>query len=286
MNTSYLYERNYFQELLSAEMTTCNGKLEWNTKSTRSYSEKADEVNRSICGGIYKKGRAPRKLMFTEQSFALMTSYPGLLVGAGNIHSAQTGDREVKLGFSIDFTTGLPVIPGSTVKGMLRSAFINHQDYVAGCLQRFDEKDAIKKLEYEIFGDYHHYDSSAQSLQPGPEERGGTDVFFDAVPVEADKAGRLYGVDYVTPHKAEHGMDGLKNPIPLKMFKVLPGVTYLFRFSLKDGMLEAAEKLALFRTIICDLGIGAKTNTGYGIMLPAKEKKMYYELEWERTVNI
>jgi CRISPR-associated protein Cmr6 len=69
------------------------------------------------------------------------------------------------------------------------------------------------------------------------------------------------GLDYITPHK-----DGpLKNPTPLPFLKILPGVTVNFQFQLHDGYyLKAKGKLELFRKILLDFGVGAKTNVGYG----------------------
>jgi len=65
------------------------------------------------------------------QSFELTTIYPGLLIGAGYSHPAlkeiKKSDRDevgdFQLGFFFDHTTGLPVIPGSSVKGVLKSVF-------------------------------------------------------------------------------------------------------------------------------------------------------------------
>ena len=56
------------------------------------------------------------------KGLALQTTYPGLLTGTGMSH--QTGSKgESKLGFAFDPCTGLPYLPGSSVKGMLRSSF-------------------------------------------------------------------------------------------------------------------------------------------------------------------
>lgn len=53
---------------------------------------------------------------------ALTVAYPGLISGTGINH--ETGSLgEIKIGFAFDFTTGLPYLPGSGVKGVLRSAF-------------------------------------------------------------------------------------------------------------------------------------------------------------------
>jgi len=52
----------------------------------------------------------------------LTTVYPGLLIGSGYPHESSV-IGELKLGFHFDYTTGLPVIPGSSIKGVLRDAF-------------------------------------------------------------------------------------------------------------------------------------------------------------------
>lgn len=59
-------------------------------------------------------------------SFQLTTIYPGILIGAGYSHYAIKGegeDSDYQLGFFFDHTLGIPIIPGSSVKGVLKSVF-------------------------------------------------------------------------------------------------------------------------------------------------------------------
>ncbi|MEL6627178.1 MAG: type III-B CRISPR module RAMP protein Cmr6 [Bacteroidota bacterium] len=59
---------------------------------------------------------------FNVEAIQLITTYPGLATGTGMTH--ETGSKgESKLGFSFDHATGIPYLPGSSVKGNLRSAF-------------------------------------------------------------------------------------------------------------------------------------------------------------------
>ncbi|MDR2473050.1 MAG: type III-B CRISPR module RAMP protein Cmr6 [Tannerella sp.] len=69
----------------------------------------------------------------------------------------------------------------------------------------------------------------------------------------------MLGTDYITPHP-----DPLKNPKPIKFLKILPEVEVTFRFQLQNNLITAAKKESLFRQILLDFGIGAKTNVGYG----------------------
>ncbi|MDP0505814.1 MAG: type III-B CRISPR module RAMP protein Cmr6 [Fusobacterium sp. JB019] len=170
-----------------------------------------------------------------NSSLKLKTTYPGLLLGSGYSHD--TGlEGDFKLGFYFDYTTGLPIIPGSSIKGVLRSVF-KHEDYIKDLLINKENLD-IKKLEQEIF-DYR-------------------DIFYDAEIETEDK--KIFGEDYLCPH----GENPLKNPTPLKFLKVLPGITFKFQFELKNGLITAEEKNELFRKILLDIGVGAKTNVSYG----------------------
>ena len=180
------------------------------------------------------------------------TTYPGLLLGSGNAHELPGVEGQAILGFHFDYTSGLPTIPGSSLKGVLRSAF-EHPGYIAECIGK--EVD-IEALEEEIFVN--------------------GDIFFDAVVISG---GKILADDYLTPH----GDDPLKDPKPLRFVKVMPGVTFRFDFGLSDGILTKGEKAKLFEQILDDLGLGAKTNVGYGKFVDFKRVQTPEELEAERA---
>ena len=174
-----------------------------------------------------------------NSQFEATTTYPGLLLGSGNTHELPDIKGQAILGFHFDYTSGLPVIQGSSVKGVLRSAF-KHYEYIQELLDGHSDLDSesnIKTLETEIFDN--------------------GDIFFDVIISKA--GGKILGDDYITPHG-----DALKDPIPLRFLKVLPNITFKFDFELRDGILLKDEKLLLFAQILSDIGIGAKTNVGYG----------------------
>lgn len=188
----------------------------------------------------------------TVQSFDLETQYPGMVTGLGASHETHR-EGEYKLGFHFDHTTGLPVIPGSSVKGVLRSAFQKSPKYIEYLLENPQGDDTpitgidIDKLEKEIF------DGERQS----PYRR---DVFFDAVIVSSENEdNKFLADDFITPHP-----DEFKDPVPLQFLKVLPRVVFRFRFRLQKGLISETGKRNLFERILKDLGIGAKTNVGYG----------------------
>ncbi len=242
----------------------------------------------------------------SPQGFSLKLLYPGLLSGVGyTMGVGMVG--EFKIGFYFDHTTGMPVIPGSSIKGILRSIFPAWQGeglnsklkrsskndeqkarFVWNLISNIpnidatkfskkddktflteNEKKIIRQIELEIFEGRNIEKELEKPLEPAEDFLGiyNTDVFFDACvekAVEGDDEptkGLIFGTDSITPH----GDNPLRNPNPLLFLKVLPGTTWCFHFDLKDGFhLNVGQKEELFKQIILTIGIGAKTNVGYG----------------------
>lgn len=213
----------------------------------------------------------------SNQDFSLTTIYPGLLVGSGYPHdTAALGD--FKIGFYFDHTTGLPVIPGSSVKGVLRHAFevdVNDKGknytgekslaFIQWLLTKIEldtlanqlTVDALRKIKKGIFGD---------------NDTPGRDVFFDAqINIKQTGRKKFLANDFITPHinREKPELSPFTNPVPIQFLKVLPGVAFTFRFKLHDTNIDnitltAENKKLLFKQILLTLGIGAKTNVGYG----------------------
>jgi len=217
------------------------------------------------------------------KTIELTTLYPGLLIGSGYAHEIGGYENELKLGFFFDHTTGLPCIPGSSVKGVLRDAAEKANGHylqyliseLADGSRKSQVQDDAKKfdvalLEFKPTDNKDKigniiYEKSAfvKSVFDGENlpiyQR---DIFFDAFPIASgNEDGKFLSNDYITHH--EHP---LKNPNPVQFLKVLPQVTFRFEFLLKDrpDEMPVALKLELFRQILLDLGVGAKTNVGYG----------------------
>jgi CRISPR-associated protein Cmr6 len=283
-NAGWLFYRNYYSSLQSGtegesrlESFIRNGHLRINNepKDKVFFKTESDELLGFAWDSVQNQYFAKDRL----QSFQFETTYPGLLVGSGYSH--QTGSMgEFKLGFFFDHTTGLPILPGSSVKGLLRSAFPNQEkrgavkkrkaEFIGAMLrgirqdlssikaQSKEEEELVSQLEYQIF------EGILKNEEYLPMYK--HDVFHDAFIVGTSKGnrGKIFGEDYITPH-----LNPLKNPIPVRFMKILPGVSFQFNFDLKDSrvgnlVLSAQEKCELFKQIILLFGIGAKTNVGYG----------------------
>lgn len=169
-----------------------------------------------------------------SQTFTLETIYPGLLIGSGYNHpKLKDTNNDFQLGFFFDHTTGLPIISGSSIKGMLRSV----------CEKKRFMEDVYKQvIPLNIFED-------------------NETVFYDAyiTSTHDENKGRIFGSDYITSHYSNEENGMFKEPNPIKFLKVLSGVTFKFQFGFIND-----EYLDIFKQIILDFGLGAKTNVGYG----------------------
>ena len=188
--------------------------------------------------------------------FELTTVYPGLVVGTGLAHGVRN-KSDIKTGMQFDHSTGLPYIPGSSLKGVLRSVFP----------ESADDKPRLSFIK-EILKDIgvNFSDGSIIELCKELFESGNGVIFLDAFIVSGNSNGNFISTDYITPHRKP-----LKNPVPIKILKVCPEVTFRFPFivpallSLPDGVsLSRCKVMSMFKKILLYIGAGAKTNVGYG----------------------
>jgi len=260
-NAGWYFHRGFYEKQLSGEVTT-------ELIKTKNFSKEAKTMTDEVRFSQLASEPFP-----ANSSFDLTICYSGLLAGSGYQH--ETGAlEEFKIGFYFDYTTGLPQIPGSSVKGALRSFFPDRNKgdlreskyrYILTIVNEvtkdrpLSQEPSIEKimaLELEIF--------EGKNLSQGHLPIYLRDRFYDAILSPLNKQGTKYlGSDFVTPHP-----EPLGNPIPLKFLKILPEIIIRFRFELTDSAaikgLTKKHKEELFKRILLDTGIGAKTNVGYG----------------------
>lgn len=236
--------------------------------------KQVEKANAQICRYEYPPVKMFEELQNEEgyESFVLYTTYPGLLMGSGNLHDISCKGA-YKLGFSFDYVNGLPYLPGSSLKGILRSVFPGqhkedkeeYSSYLIGLMEelgiKYVQSEDLEILEEEIF-DFQ-------------------DVFLGAYPDSEQKVNRKYlASEYITPHKP------LKNPNPISFLKVKAGVGMRFHFLLRDGqILSAKEKVRLFKKLILEFGVGAKTNIGFGKLVESRPKESITQEQLENTRN-
>ena len=241
-NLHKLYYKDYFSEVDFAHLDSDTSK------------RAVLMANRNLTDKVTVRDLIVPDLGGDIDSIELEVLYPGLITGVGIQHEASV-EGEFKLGLHLDYTTGLPIVYGSTVKGVLRS-------YFADC---YTGPHNVDRLVDDIFEGKSY---SAPKLSKSIYDR---DVFYDAVVVAPSEDGRVLASDALAPHGVGENNYPLIDPKPIAFVKVAPGVKLMFRFKLVDTrdsvgkvLISALDKLQLFKTILVTFGIGAKTNVGYG----------------------
>jgi CRISPR-associated protein Cmr6 len=168
------------------------------------------------------------------------------------------------VGIHADRNTGLPVIPGSAVKGLLSTwacweehfneADGSFREFTITSTQRRDFRQTAPALASAIFGD----DSEGGSTAAGAVN------FLGAFP---SKPPRLE-LDIVTPHTDANGRD--RNPVPNPFLAIAAGTPWRFAFLAtreKDATIHLAQVESWLTEALEQSGIGAKTAAGYGRFL-------------------
>jgi CRISPR-associated protein Cmr6 len=186
---------------------------------------------------------------------ASATSTSRLVCGLGLPHPIETS-------ILLDRLTGAPYLPGSSVKGMLRSAahLAASAEFPADCVSMRDAAFWKDNLD-RVFGPPAAGEGSAAKGQM---------VFYDALPAAWPKL----EVDVLTPHYGPYYMDGKVpgdwfSPVPVYFLAVSAGTKFFFWYrslSKEDEMREADEAaIARLLPVALDwLGIGGKKSSGYG----------------------
>ena len=176
-NLNLLFNKTYYRNI--RHLATESDK--------REYAAECQSHNDEICGVKFDKERDYRSLGSLHdrmKTVVLVTTYPGMLVGTGYAHGTSESDNDIKIGFSFDYVTGQPYVPGSSVKGLLRCVFREQPEAAAAiitaCTGKEMSDEIVAKLDEEIF------------------EFG--DIFLDAVVCKGNRNGNLMGLDNITPH--------------------------------------------------------------------------------------
>ena len=178
-----------------------------------------------------------------------------LIIGLGGEHVLETN-------MTLHHIYGIPYIPGSAVKGVLRhwwfqelqeeKEFINDKGEV-------DEDEAMKDSDYLVY------------LKTfGSQKQRGRVKFLDAYPDEVQ-----FATDIMNPHYPDY-YSGTKpptdhqNPIPIK-FLTVEKTTFRFVFMGKDQTHLDVLK-SRFQDALEIKGVGAKTAVGYGYFRDFKDQ--------------
>ena len=220
-------------------------------------------------------------------------NYPGLLIGTGTTieytpFNKEKKDNNFKTGLSFDYTTGLPYIPGSGIKGVIRDFFpqkIEGKNYSEKEKLKYQEQNEAKmELINQILKSNYSFEEIEkikESIFDGRDFREKENLEKEKfLPIfKRDKfiEGRILvqdgkqilDKDYITPHKKI-----LENPVPIQILKIVPETeieilfqlneTKIFKSEGNDIIITKEQKKNLFTEILFLTGLGAKTNVGYG----------------------
>ncbi len=214
--------------------------------------------------------------------FDALVTYPGLLVGIGYPGNGKDTDS-IKNGFSFDYCTGLPYVPGSSIKGIIKKRIRDYSPAVIIWLENKNSeylKDISPSNEKKKFNDLSESEQKEykgkftkkilNDLFEEKDSSGSRDVFLGAY-ISKDYEGKeILKPESITPHG-----NIFEQPNPLKHLRIAPDVMLRIGFIMKEEEIKGLSKdirEELYKTIILDLGIGAKTNHGYGHLIEVKKK--------------
>ena len=220
------------------------------TRSLREYPEgnlagqqkkaQIDNVARMSAPKVYKKAFAHWNALAQEQGFHCLQ---GKL--EGRLYIGVVRDNTLETGVTVHHTYGMPMIPGSAVKGVCRA-----QAKAAGLSE---------KLLGWIFG-------AGGDEQKGLMDEAGTITFFDAwwVPCENEKP---FVCEVVTPHHQEYyekegGLPATDWDSPIPAAQIAVRGSFLFAW---DGPEKEAQLVeCLLQAALTERGVGSKRSSGYG----------------------
>ncbi|WP_257266086.1 type III-B CRISPR module RAMP protein Cmr6 [Endozoicomonas sp. ONNA2] len=211
-------------------------------------------------------GSDPEIERFASRQIKLINSLGGqfqifsldwhFVTGMGNEHPVENG-------FLWHPTLGTPYLPGSAVKGLLRSWLE----------QNLEPGTQRQELLHQWFGS-----KGKKPEEQQHENQAGDLIFHDAIPVGATRV----RADIMTPHMGkwyEKGGEGSPanspdtipadwhNPIPVP-FLVTTRASFLFAVSPRTGAMNDGidDVMKFLGNALEELGAGAKTAAGYGSM--------------------
>lgn len=172
-------------------------------------------------------------------------------------------DHPIENGFTLDHNSGLPYLPGSSIKGLCRYVF---EQYIAAAQ---NSKNFNAEKMFDLFG-------SDETDSPTSVQNTGDIVFFDAFPekvpaVEVDIINNHHGQYYEQLNTYDENEGSLPSPMetesPNPVFFLAIGTHTPFVFRLFSRS-RNTENLKIIDSVILDgltiFGIGAKTSVGYG----------------------
>jgi len=253
-------KRNFFRELVKESVFT---KTEISNDSylerkLKSYLERQESLVRHLNKN-------------SEDPFLSVKTNWRYVSGLGATHPYETG-------FIWHKTLGVPYLPGSSIKGLMRAWVEEWCNFTPN-----------KKMDIlRLFG----YGGSDETSY----DEAGTLIVFDALPARVPKL----EIDIINPHYQPYYDDKRKppadyyNPVPVFFLTVAPGQQFRFALAPRPGAMngkpvdDVNTGLELLKEALGTIGAGGKTSTGYGIfeMNDSIDTKMRKEIASKKLDNL
>ncbi|AEE54540.1 type III-B CRISPR module RAMP protein Cmr6 [Haliscomenobacter hydrossis] len=178
----------------------------------------------------------------------------GILSGVGIKHNMGLLN-ELVMGFTFDFTTGMPFIAGSSLKGALRAHCERNTPTILQPLLENEQHPFTQKQFVDLL-----FEGKDTRNPKAPRWLSTYEQchFIGAAPA----VDVLLGTDIITPHQHP-----LKKPTPLPFLKMQAGGHFQFYFYLSahvTSFFPADQLLDCFAQMLTRYGLGAKTNYDFG----------------------
>lgn len=197
------------------------------------------------------------------------------------------GKGALEFGITLHHTTGLPIIPGSALKGAARNYAlwsIAAEVFASQKPEDWQTKETLEAFDAQLLmtGTVNHPDADYYRRTFGSQEAGGECVFHEAL-VSQFRPGPIFVVDVMTPHfKDYYTSSGASaphdggDPNPVSFLTVREGTRFGFAVSLRRGKDTALQDRAAqwLELALDELGIGAKTAAGYGAFKRVEDKRV------------
>lgn len=182
-----------------------------------------------------------------------------LITGIGKTHPNEVG-------MTFDHTLGIPYLPATGIKGLVRLAHVLNLIQDEGKAKiliqgnNLDDNNPISLIP-EIFG-------GDLNVGKMPEKWRGKAVFLDAYPAKipdlhVDIMNPHYGA-YYSDDKAQTPPADYLDPNPVQFLAVQKGTTFIFRAVVRGNSDLKEIVIEAFHKALTEQGFGAKTAVGYG----------------------
>jgi len=185
--------------------------------------------------------------------FSLTAAAP-IAIGLGNA-------SPLEVGLTLHHTYGMPILPGSALKGLCRRGAL----YLKAEGKLNDQHLKI------LFGTGGDKDAAAGAVVF-------YDAWYDPESPKGKEKSKPFHRDVITVHHPQYYQSRGKtpptdfddpNPVPFLVIK--PGARFLFALDAeKQGWARLAQQILVWSLV--NLGVGAKTNAGYGYFAPNETK--------------